>query len=269
MDPNQIDQLLANLCINARDAITGAGKITIETINQSIDEADGLTQTNTVPGDYVVCIVSDSGCGMTKEVQARIFEPFFTTKGAGAGTGLGLAMVYGIVKQNRGFINVYSEPGKGTTFRIYLPRFGSETAGKAQSAAAPATLGGSETVLLVDDEIGVRTIVTLLLKHSGYTVLTAETPEAALRLALEHAGPIHLLLTDVAMPGMNGRELAQRVAEMRPATKVLFISGYAATALGKSDLSPAASTFLAKPFTRDELARKVRDVLDSQPTPRT
>jgi PAS domain S-box-containing protein len=269
MDPNQIDQLLANLCINARDAITGVGKIIIETVNQSIDEADGLTQTNTVPGDYVVCIVSDSGCGMTKEVQTRIFEPFFTTKGAGAGTGLGLAMVYGIVKQNRGFINVYSEPGKGTTFRIYLPRFGSETAGKAQSAAAPATLGGSETVLLVDDEIGVRTIVTLLLKHSGYTVLTAETPEAALRLALEHAGPIHLLLTDVAMPGMNGRELAQRVAEMRPATKVLFISGYAATALGKSDLSPAASTFLAKPFTRDELARKVRDVLDSQPTPRT
>jgi CheY-like chemotaxis protein len=204
---------------------------------------------------------------MTKDIQAHIFEPFFTTKGAGEGTGLGLAMVYGIVKQNRGFINVYSEPGKGTTFRIYLPRFENEAGGKGKTTAAPTTLGGTETVLLVDDEIGVRTIVTLLLKHFGYTVLTADGPEVALRMAAQHAGPIHLLLTDVAMPGMNGRDLALKLAETRPATKVLFISGYAAIAIAKSDLSSAAAAFLAKPFTLDELARKVRNVLDSTPAP--
>ena len=267
MDPSQIDQLLANLCINARDAITGAGKITIETVNQSIDEAYCFRQPNAVPGDYVLCRVSDDGCGMEKDVQAHIFEPFFTTKSAGEGTGLGLAMVYGIVKQNRGFINVYSETGQGTTFRIYLPRLESDAADKAKKTAAPTNLGGTETILLVDDEIGVRTIVTLLLKHFGYTVLTADGPEVALRMAAQHAGPIHLLLTDVAMPGMNGRDLALKLAETRPATKVLFISGYAAIAIAKSDLSSAAAAFLAKPFTRDELARKVRNVLDSTPAP--
>ena len=265
MDSSQIDQLLANLCINARDAIAGTGTITIETVNQSIDEASCFSQANAIPGDYVLCRVSDDGCGMTKEVQAHIFEPFFTTKSVGEGTGLGLATVYGIVKQNRGFINVYSEPDKRTTFCIYLPQFRDEAARTAMTAEAPKTPCGTETILLVDDEMGVRTIVTRLLGHFGYTVMTADGPEMALRMAAEHAGPIHLLITDVAMPGMNGRILAVKLAETRPATKVLFISGYAATAITKSDLSSAAVAFLAKPFTPDELARKIREVLDPQP----
>jgi PAS domain S-box-containing protein len=264
MDPCQIDQLLANLCVNARDAITGTGTISIETVNQSIDEAHGFSQSSASPGDYVLCRVSDDGCGMTKDIQAHIFEPFFTTKGVGEGTGLGLATVYGIVKQNRGFINVYSDRDKGTTFSIWLPRFGVDAA-TASTSPAPARQGGTETILLVDDEMGVRIIVARLLKHFGYTVLTAEGPEVALSMAAEHAGPIHLLLTDVAMPGMNGRDLAVKLAKTRPATKALFMSGYAATSITQSDIFSAVVAFLAKPFTPDELAHKIRDVLDSQP----
>ena len=265
MDSSQIDQLLANLCINARDAITGTGTITIETVNQSIDEAYCFRQANAIPGDYVLCRVSDDGCGMTKEVQAHIFEPFFTTKNVGEGTGLGLATVYGIVKQNRGFITVYSEPDKGSTFCIYLPRFRDEASRTAMTAEAPKTPCGTETILLVDDEMGVRTIVSRLLKHFGYTVLTAEGPEMALRIAAQYTGPIHLLLTDMAMPGMNGRDLAVKLAETRPATKALFMSGYASTAITQSDLSSAIVAFVAKPFTPDELARKIREMLDPKP----
>ena len=264
MDPSQIDQVLANLCVNARDAIDGVGKLTIETENATIDADYCASRAEFVPGDYVVLSVSDDGCGMDAETREHIFEPFFTTKPTGEGTGLGLATVYGIVKQNNGFVSVYSEPGKGTTFKIYLPRFRGETVGEADTAAPAPLPGGNETILLVEDEKSIRVTAALFLKAFGYTVLAADCPEQALSLAAEHAGEIHLLITDVVMPGQSGRDLARQLATDRPQMKRLFMSGYTANVIAHRGVLDEGVEFLGKPFTRDELARKVREVLDAE-----
>ncbi len=261
IDPGQIAQVLANLCANARDAITGVGKVTLETENVPLDQADAAARPDVAPGDYVLLAVSDDGCGMSKDVLARLFEPFFTTKGIGQGTGLGLATVYGIVKQNSGWMNVYSEPGQGTTFRLYLPR----AAAKPDAAAGPATSAepprGSETILVAEDEKSIRVTTRLFLEPLGYTVLAAATPEEALRLAGAHAGPIHLLITDVIMPGLNGRDLARRLAEQRPSLKCLFMSGYTANTIMQRGVLDESQQFLSKPFSRNDLVRKVREMM--------
>jgi len=261
IDPSQLDQILANLCVNARDAINGVGKITIETNNVSIDESYCADHVEASPGAHVMLAVSDDGCGMDHETLRNIFEPFFTTKPTGEGTGLGLATVYGIVKQNRGFVNVYSEPGKGTTFRIYLPR---ETTARKESAAettGSALRGGSETILLVEDEAGIRFTIRLFLERFGYTVIAASCPEEALRLVAEHPDGIDLLITDVVMPGMSGRELAEKLAPDHPSMKILYMSGYTANVIAHRGILDEGVQFLSKPISRDELAQKVRDVL--------
>ncbi|MBI4879363.1 MAG: PAS domain-containing protein [Planctomycetes bacterium] len=262
VDPGQVDQLLANLCINARDAIPGAGRITIETGNATIDRDYCEVNTEARPGEYVLLAMSDDGCGMDRGTLAHIFEPFFTTKPVGQGTGLGLATVYGIVKQNDGFVNVYSEPGKGTTFRIYLPRHEGSAGAKGAAEGLLATQGGTEAVMLVEDEKSVRVTTALFLQVLGYTVLTAASPDEALRAAAEHCGTIHLLITDVVMPGMSGRELAAKLHETYPDMKCLHISGYTANVIAHRGILDEGVHFLAKPFTRDEIARKVREVLD-------
>jgi PAS domain S-box-containing protein len=262
IDPSQIDQILANLCLNARDAIKGPGKVTLETGNITIDASYCARHAEAVPGEYVFLSVSDDGSGMDKETLAHIFEPFFTTKEVGKGTGLGLATVYGIVKQNHGFIYTYSEPDIVTTFRIYLPQF---AAGAAQSAAAvtlkvPAAKG--ETVLLVEDEPALMAVYKLFLDGLGYNVLLAGTPKEALELFSHHPGDIHLLLTDVVMPGMNGRKLAELIRTTKPDIKVLFMSGYTADVIIERGVLEQNKAFIAKPFSQNELARKVRAVLE-------
>jgi PAS domain S-box-containing protein len=263
IDPAQIDQILANLCVNARDAIAGVGKITIETQNRLFDADDCAHRAELRPGAYALLAVSDNGRGMDAETQAHLFEPFFTTKGVGKGTGLGLAMVYGIVKQNHGFINVYSEPGHGTTFKIYLPRFIRDTARAELPLSVVPSIRGQETVLLVEDEPAILKLGICMLEQQGYRVLAAITPSEALRIAEEHAGEIHLVLTDVVMPEMNGRELAQRLLARYPKLKQLFMSGYTANVIAHHGVLDEGVNFLQKPFTLQELARKVRAVLDA------
>lgn len=266
MDPAQLDQILANLTVNSRDAIAGVGRVSIETGNVTLDEAGVAGPAEGVPGDYVQLAVSDTGCGMDPETQAHLFEPFFTTKPVGRGTGLGLATVYGIVKQNGGFIRVYSEVGRGTTFRVYLPRSEAE-AGRVAEREGGAALRGTETVLLVEDEEQVLRLGQRILERQGYTVLGAYTPAEALRRVGEHAGPLHLLVTDVVMPGMNGRELRERVAGLKPGVKCLFMSGYTADVIAHQGVLEAGVEFLQKPFTADALGRKVREVLDGPANP--
>jgi signal transduction histidine kinase/CheY-like chemotaxis protein len=269
MDPVQIDQILANLCVNARDAIGGVGSITIETSNATFDEAYCAGNAGSVPGDYALLTVTDTGCGMVPETLEHIFEPFFTTKGVGEGTGLGLATVFGIVKQNNGYITVYSEPGKGTTFKIYLPRHVlAETAQAAASAPAKPPRG-TETILMVEDEKSVRVTTHMFLEDLGYTVLVAENPEKALALAAQHPGEMHLLITDVIMPGMSGRDLAKRLLELRPTLKRLFISGFTADVIAQRGILDDGVNFMSKPFGRDALARKVREVLEDGERTRT
>jgi len=263
LDPGQVDQILANLCVNARDAIGGVGKVTIETANAAVDASYCAEHVEAVPGAYAVLAVSDDGCGMDQNTLDHIFEPFFTTKPVGEGTGLGLATIYGIVRQNDGFVNVYSEPGEGTTFRIYLPRFAGEEAEQARTEKTTERLGGSETILLVEDEKSIRVTTALFLEQLGYTVLTAEQPDEALSRVSEHLGSIHLLVTDVVMPGMSGRDLAAKLGEQHPRMKCLFISGYTANVIAHRGILDADVEFLAKPFSRDDIARKVRDVLDA------
>jgi len=263
IDPSQIDQLLANLTVNARDAIAGIGQVTIETSNAIFDEAYCAEHTGCVPGDYVLLAVSDDGSGMDKATQAHLFEPFFTTKGVGQGTGLGLATVYGIVKQNNGFINVYSEPGKGTTFKIYLPRFEGEAAQLADEKAEAATGGGAETILLVEDEPAVLKLGVKTLELLGYDVLSAGMPSEAIRLVQQHPGKIHLLITDVVMPEMNGRELAHRLMELKPDMKCLYMSGYTANTIAHRSILDEGVYFLQKPFSTQALAQKVRTVLEA------
>ncbi|MCX6935064.1 MAG: PAS domain-containing protein, partial [Verrucomicrobia bacterium] len=261
IDPSQIDQILANLCVNARDAITGVGEITLETGNSIIDSEYCTRHMDAIPGEYVFLAVSDNGCGMSKDTLAQVFEPFFTTKGLAKGTGLGLATVYGIVKQNNGFIYAYSESHKGTTFKIFLPQIAAE-ADAPVTSKAEAPRGQGEAVLLVEDEKSLRVTCGLFLKALGYKVLVAETPEEALKMVSQYSDDIHVLLTDVVMPGMDGRQLATRVIAVKPSVKVLFMSGYTADVIAKRGVLDEGVHFLAKPFTRGDLARKLHDVLE-------
>jgi two-component system, cell cycle sensor histidine kinase and response regulator CckA len=262
MDPSQIDQILANLCINARDAIAGVGKITIETDAKRFDETQSTAHAGLVPGEYVLLAVSDDGCGMDRQTLSHLFEPFFTTKAVDKGTGLGLAMIYGIVKQNNGFINVYSEPGQGTTFKIYLPRHQTAPLQVRERAPSGADARGNETILLVEDEKAILRMTTMMLQRLGYTVLEANTPGKAIALAREHAGEIHLLMTDVVMPEMNGRDLSRSLLSLYPNLKRLFMSGYTANVIAHHGVLDEGVQFISKPFTKLDLSIKVREVLD-------
>ncbi len=262
MDPTQIDQILANLAVNARDAIAGVGTLTIETENAVLDAAYCALNAGAVPGDYVVLAVSDTGIGMDREIIEHLFEPFFTTKGMAQGTGLGLATIYGIVKQNNGYISVYSEPGYGTVFKIYLPRHLTEEAQLQSGSPATEITGGSETILLVEDEPAILELTRLMLKEFGYRVLIAGAPDEALRLAEAYAGEIHLLMTDVVMPGMNGRDLADRLWALYPTLKCLFMSGYTADIIAHRGVVNKGVSFIQKPFTLKHLAASVRAALD-------
>lgn len=261
IDPSQIDQILANLCVNARDAIGGVGKITIETNNAIIDEASCSDHPDAQPGQYVLLAVSDNGCGMDRQTIDKIFEPFFTTKELGKGTGLGLATVYGIVKQNNGFISVVSRPGQGSTFKIYLPRHAG--AGEIREEIVPLPVAkGHETILLAEDEAEILEMVQKVLESLGYQVLVAATPGEALRIAGEHQGEIHLLMTDVVMPEMNGRELAQNLMALRPGVRCLFMSGYTGDVILHHGVADEGAHFIQKPFSIQALGTKVREVLD-------
>ncbi len=261
IDPVQIDQILANLCVNARDAIDGVGRITIETENVTLDAAYCASHPDFAPGHYIVLAVSDDGCGMTPEVMAHLFEPFFTTKGVGRGTGLGLATVYGIVRQNEGMVNVYSEPGKGSTFKLYLPRYEGVLVECRAAAPLETPRGSGETVLLVEDEAAILELGQEMLEALGYRVLTAATPLEAIRKAAAHSGPIHLLITDVVMPGMNGHELSRRLVETQPGLGCLFMSGYTANVIAHRGILDEGVHFLQKPFAMQALAIKVREAL--------
>ena len=265
-DAGQIDQVIMNLAVNARDAMPSGGKLTIETSNVSLDEDYARFHAPLRPGDYVMLSISDTGLGMDSETQSHIFEPFFTTKGP-KGTGLGLSTVYGIVKQSGGYIWVFSESGKGTTFKIYLPQVAErvEPAQVVASEESALTAPGTETILLAEDEANLRYLARQFLEKQGYKVIEAADGTRAMQIALAHQGVIHLLLTDVIMPGMNGRELAQRISEIRPQTKVLYMSGYTENVIGHNGTLDAGVRLLQKPFTLGELRSKVRQVLDSVP----
>jgi len=268
-DAGQIEQVIMNLAVNARDAMPSGGKLTIETSNISLDEESARLHPSLKPGNYVMLAISDTGAGMDSETQSHIFEPFFTTKGT-KGTGLGLSTVYGIVKQSGGYIWVYSEAGKGTTFKIYLPRV-AETVDSAAAVAAPAESASdeqeNETILLVEDEANLRYLARQFLEKQGYHVIEAADGAVAIQIAVAHPAVIHLLLTDVIMPGMNGRELAQRITEIRPNIKVLYMSGYTENVIGRNGTLDAGVRLLQKPFTLRDLKSKVREVLDSTPFP--
>src|ERR1051325_2254435 len=249
-DPGQLEQIIINLAINARDAMPEGGRLAIDACN--VENAPAR------PGRYVMLALSDTGIGMDDETKARIFEPFFTTKESGKGTGLGLATVYGIVKRAGGFISVESEPGRGTSFKIYLPRVDEPIAPAVTLAAAAEPRRGTETVLVVEDAASVRVVTRQVLERYGYVVLEAPNGETALRLAAKHHGPIQLLVTDVIMPGLSGRQLAGQLAPLRPEMKVLYVSGYA-------DDVESGVAYLQKPFTPQTLARRVRAALDASP----
>ena len=261
-DPSQIDQVIMNLAVNSRDAMPQGGRLTIETANVELDESYARTHVTVQAGSYVMLAVSDTGMGMDTETQTHMFEPFFTTKEKGKGTGLGLAMAYGIVKQSGGYIWVYSEPGQGTTFKIYLPRLEAGVREAETERVSSAALQGEETVLLVEDEGMLRELAREFLQSSGYTVLEAGNGAEAIEVSKRHQGLIHLLMTDVVMPGMSGRELTQRMKGHRPDTKVLYVSGYTDDVVLRNGMLEPGTAFLQKPFTRDTLMHKVRDVLE-------
>ena len=263
-DAGQIEQVIMNLVVNSKDAMPDGGKITLQTANASLDEDLRREHSYIQPGPYVMLSVSDNGHGMDKETQARIFEPFFTTKGKSKGTGLGLSTVYGIIKQSGGYVFVQSETGRGTTFRIYLPRVEDAAEPLGQVRAAQAASGGSETVLLVEDEESVRQLVRETLEAKGYKVLEADHGAAALRIVSAHQGAIDMLITDVVMPGMSGRELARQLSTSHPQTKVLYLSGYTEDAIVHQGVLDPGTAFLQKPFTLQMLSRKVREVLSSR-----
>ena len=262
IDPSQIDQIMANLCVNARDAIAGVGKVTIETDIMVLDEAYCADHTGFIPGEFVLLTVSDNGCGMDKEILKNIFEPFFTTKDVDKGTGLGLATVYGIVKQNKGFINVYSEPDKGTTIKIYLPRHEGKAVEIQRESTTEIPQGRGETILLVEDDLPILKLAQKTLEGLNYIVLIAGTPKGAMRLAKEHTGEIHLLVTDVIMPEMNGRELSEQLQSFSPELKCIFMSGYTSNVIVNHGVLDKGGHLIQKPFSKNDLATIVRKVLD-------
>ncbi|MDD2736562.1 MAG: response regulator [Desulfuromonadaceae bacterium] len=262
MDPSQMDQILTNLCVNARDAITGNGTLIIETRMVTLNEADCAGHLQQIFGEYVTLSVRDDGCGMDKEILDNIFEPFFTTRETGKGIGLGLATVYGIVRQNSGFIDVCSEPGRGTTFKIYLPRHGTGIEPAVAERRVSSVVPDSETILLVDDEPAILKMMSLVLSDIGFRVLAASSPAEAICVAKEHAGEIQLLLTDVVMPGMNGVDLAKELNILYPEIKQLFMSGYTGDAIVGQNGVDCNINFIQKPFTLPDLATKARAVLD-------
>ncbi|MDR3553575.1 MAG: PAS domain S-box protein [Syntrophobacteraceae bacterium] len=262
MDPSQIDQVLANLCVNARDAITDNGMVTIETKNVFFDHISPVEPVGFVPGEYLLLAVSDDGCGMDRGTLDKIFEPFFTTKDVGKGTGLGLSTVYGIVKQNNGFINVYSEPGQGTTFKIYLPRHEGRTVEPLATSGAEVPTGHGETILLVEDESAILDMAADMLQGLGYNVLALSTPGEAINFAVEHADKIGLLITDVVMPEMSGLDLARNIRSLQPGLKVLFVSGYTYDVIAHHGVLESGIRFLQKPFSTRDLAVKVREAIE-------
>jgi nitrogen-specific signal transduction histidine kinase/CheY-like chemotaxis protein len=263
-DLGQIEQILMNLVINSRDAMPQGGKIVIETANTDLDENYAKAHHPVVPGVYVMLSVRDTGCGMDEKTIARIYEPFFTTKPLGEGTGLGLSTVYGIVKQSGGHIWVYSEPGKGTTFKIYLPRVDQSAESLLRPKTETPTFEGTETVLVVEDDESLRDLTVSLLRSHGYTVLEAKDGNAGTAVAEQHQGDIHLLLTDVIMPGMSGGELARKLEALRPNLHVLFMSGYTGDLIAHQGILEPETTLLEKPFTKVTLLTKVRDALSSR-----
>ncbi len=261
-DPGQIEQVILNLVINARDAMPSGGKLTLETANVELDAFYASKHAGAVPGRYVMLAISDTGVGMDLETQGRIFEPFFTTKGIGKGTGLGLSMVYGIIKQSEGHIWVYSERGQGSTFKVYLP-WVDATADIPEKEDRPVpVVRGQETILVVEDEPQIRELIKILLSGYGYSVICVGDPLQAVTVSKQHDGPIHLLLTDVVLPGISGRQVAEQIAALRPETKILFTSGYTTNAIVHHGVLDAGLHFLQKPFTMQALATKVREVLD-------
>jgi CheY-like chemotaxis protein len=268
-DPGQIEQALLNLVLNARDAMPRGGTLAIETANAELDEAFARSHVPTQPGSYVMVSVSDTGIGISDEVRARLFEPFFTTKERGKGTGLGLSTTYGIVKQSGGYLWCDSEIGRGTTFKVFLPRVEERVTEIPERKALPAIHPGDETVLLVEDEPEVRSLVQRILKTQGYTVVTAANPDEAVAVAREFKGSIQLMVTDVVMPGMSGLQLADRLLPARPGMRVLFVSGYTDDALGPQGILDPGRAFLQKPFTPSALAQKIREVLDADAEPQS
>ncbi|MDW7773625.1 MAG: GAF domain-containing protein [Desulfobulbaceae bacterium] len=264
VDPAQVDQIMANLCVNARDAISGIGRITIETHNATLSEEYCAERPGFLPGDYVMLAVSDNGCGMEKEIMDKIFEPFFTTKDRSKGTGLGLATVYGITKQNNGFINVYSEPGNGTAFKIYFPRYAAESKPRHSENISTVRKGSGETILLVEDELTILNLGRMMLERLDYQILTANSPSEAIRLAREHPQKIDLLITDVVMPEMNGHDLADYLKTRSPDLKILYMSGYTADVIAHHGVLKKGMKFIQKPFSIMELANKVHEVLTAK-----
>jgi len=260
MDPSQLDQILANLAVNARDAIIREGTVTISTENVLLDPAFCVAHEGSQPGPHVLLSFQDSGSGMGEETLNHLFEPFFTTKGIGKGTGLGLATVYGVIQQNRGTISVQSAPNAGTTFRIYLPR--AEGVDGSRKADPPKPPTGTETILMVEDEVTILNLGSSILRRLGYRVLEAQSPGDALKLDEQHAETVHLLITDVVMPGMNGKELADRLRASHPGLRTLFMSGYTADIIAHHGVLDEGVQFLQKPFSMNSLAQKVRDILD-------
>jgi signal transduction histidine kinase/CheY-like chemotaxis protein len=265
VDPAQIDLVLVNLCINGRDAIAGIGRMTVQTENSILSEEYCAAHTECVPGEYVRMTVTDSGCGIDKLTLSQIFEPFFTTKGVGEGTGLGLATVFGAVRQNNGFINVSSGLGLGTSFTIYLPRYHGDTKQADKELAPPPVMRGKATILLVEDEAAILSMTMAILKKLGYAVLPAGSPEEAIRRAADFFGEIDMLMTDVIMPGLNGRDLADLLLEDYPQMRCLFMSGYTADIISNHEVLDKDVYFLQKPFAKKDLAVKLRQVLENKP----
>ena len=263
MDSTQVNQILVNLAVNARDAIDGVGKISIETKNVFFDENYCRINNDVTPGQYVMIEFSDTGCGMDKEIREKVFEPFFTTKEEGKGTGLGLSTIFGIISQNKGFIKLYSEPGIGTSFKIYLPRQ-IESVKEIKREQSEVPMAGSETVLVVEDEKMILNLCTKVLKRMGYTVLTASLPEKAIDLCKTYDKKIDLLLTDVVMPAMNGKDLKNQIEALQPGIKAIFMSGYTADIIASRGVLDEGISFLQKPFSIKDLALKVRQVLDGE-----